>query len=133
MCIFYILPDTYKVCSQPEGNLMLRGIGYMKCQPWMMWIFVNCAIHSLWVYLLFLSQIIQVCIIIFGVCNIHVLIRKYLPCSWKLLKFLRLCLFKEDKYHGSAKINHVVALKLSNLLKISYLTYLQISPQIENP
>ena len=36
----------------------------MKCQPWMMWIFVNCAIHSLWVYLLFLSQIIQVCIML---------------------------------------------------------------------
>ena len=69
-CVIYwfdILPDTYKACSQPEGNFMLRGIGYMKCQPWMMWIFVNCAIHSLWVYLLFLSQIIQVHIISFNV------------------------------------------------------------------
>lgn len=57
----FFLPDTYKFCPQPEGNFMMRGIGYMKCQPWVMWIFVNCAIHSLWVYLLFISQIIQVC------------------------------------------------------------------------
>lgn len=50
---------VYKFCPPPEGNFMMRGIGYMRCQPWVMFIFINCAVHSLWVYLLFVSQIVQ--------------------------------------------------------------------------
>lgn len=48
-------------CSPEEGESFWGRLGvYMRCDPWVSWVFFNCVVHFMWVHLLFLSQCIQV-------------------------------------------------------------------------
>lgn len=48
-------------CPPGEGESFWGRVGvYMRCDPWVSWVFFNCAVHFLWVHLLFASQCIQV-------------------------------------------------------------------------
>lgn len=45
---------------EEEQSFWSRLDMYMRCDPWMSWVFFNCALHFMWVHLLFASQCIQV-------------------------------------------------------------------------
>lgn len=48
-------------CSPEEAESFWGRLGvYMRCDPWISWVFFNCVVHFMWVHLLFASQCIQV-------------------------------------------------------------------------